>query len=70
VAARDDNRVYFLLDPGKFEEPQLALLFHHRFIRIGHGRGTRVRDLLLGCRERGPEKIRSSLKSISDQMSD
>lgn len=65
-----DNRVYFSLDPDRFDEPELALLFHQRFIRIGHGPGTRVRDLLLGFRERDPEKIRDSLKSISDQMPD
>jgi len=63
-----DNRIYFSLNEARFEEPELALPFHQRFIRIGHGPGSRVKDLLLGYPERDAEKIRGSLKSISDQL--
>jgi hypothetical protein len=65
-----DNRVFYSLDPSTFDEPEIGLLHKQRFLRYGHGPGVRVKDILLGFRERDKAKIRDALKSISDQITD
>jgi hypothetical protein len=67
VESRGD-RVYYSLDPARFNDPELGLLYNKRILRYGHGPGTRVRDVLIGFRERDKQKIRDGLKSVSDQM--
>jgi hypothetical protein len=65
-----DNRVFYSLDPAKFNEPELGLLYRQRIIRYGHAPGARVKDVLLAFRERDKSKIRDALKSIYDQVRD
>jgi hypothetical protein len=65
-----DNRVYYTLDPAKFDEPELCVVHRQRIVRYGHAPGARVKDVLLGFRERNKNKIREALKSISDQIAD
>jgi hypothetical protein len=65
-----DNRVFYSLDPAKFNEPELGLLYKQRIFRYGQSPGARVKDVLLGFRERNKTKIRDALRSISDQITD
>ncbi len=63
-----ENRVLYLLDPVRFDRPELGLFYKSRIMRYGDGPGSRVRDMLIGFRDRDRAKIRESLKSISDQI--
>jgi hypothetical protein len=63
-----NNRIYYSLDPARFNEPELGLLYKQRIIRYGHAPGARVKDILIGFRDRDKNKIRDALKSISDQI--
>ena len=65
-----DNRVFYSLDPSRFNEPELGLLYNQRIVRYGHSPDARVKDILLGFRERDKTTIREALKSISDQIPD
>lgn len=63
-----ENRVFYSLDPNTFDEPELGVLFDQRVIRYGHAPGSRVKDILVGFRERDGSKIRWAAKTIFDQL--
>ena len=63
-------RVYYALDRAKFDEPELCVVHRQRIVRYSHAPGARVKDVLVGFRERNKNKIREALKSISDQIAD
>ena len=67
VEARE-GRVFYSLDPARFDRPELGLFYNYRILRYGDGPASRVRELLIGFREQDQAKIRESLKSISDQI--
>lgn len=62
-----DGRVFFSLDPAGFREPEIGLMLGLRIQRAGQSPGSRVRDILVGFRNRDSQQILSALKSVSDQ---
>jgi hypothetical protein len=49
---------------------ELGLLYNQRIVKYGHAPGARVKNILLGFRDRDKSRIREALKSISDQIPD
>jgi hypothetical protein len=62
-----DDRIFYSLEPRRFHDPELAVLYENRLVRHGNSMGSRVIDLLRGFRERHPAMILDALKSIFDQ---
>ncbi len=66
-AFTSEGRIFYSLDPLEFFEPELCVLINNRLKRYGQSPGSRVRDVLLGFRDRNSEQIRFGLQSMFDQ---
>lgn len=64
-----EGRSIYLLDERYFEEPEIAVLVEQRLHRHGQAPGSRVRDILIGFRNRNDHAIIAAMRSIFDQLS-
>jgi hypothetical protein len=63
-----ENRTFYLLEEGWFNQPEFCILQGNRVHRYGSAPGARVQEILVGFRERNGSKIKFALKSIFDQL--